>query len=263
MADPRQAALDEGLRQLGIAAGSLTMPNWEQHDQAIVAALDGLSRFYLHTDAATGLYDPAPIYLDRSRVVYGLIPSLVEPLIRFLVRESDRFDTWVKESDELPALEVVDWGRWMQRLRYYEKVTEEELAKGADQPSERLWTHVTAPLLQGLYPADKRAEFLAWGIQDPSVPSKPDVTTLPTEVFVTALHRELVDDVQEWLLAWSDAVKDFFQAVELALTRFVTKVGDAARSVGWSIAKAVLIGAAVLGGGYVVYRLVNEGQSDG
>lgn len=249
IAEPPPPELYAALQQLTIAAGFLNTVVWEWHAIAIPKAVEGLSQFYLHTEA-TGRYDPAPIYLDRDRRPLGLYPAAVEPLLDFLAKQTERLEAAVTDGKLGPA-SVPTLEHWKQRLAYYrEHLDQAVAATGATAPSEDLWRHVTAPLIQGLYPA----EFKGMGISDPSIPSKPDVTTVPTEIFVVLLGNSLVTDAQAWLLDWSDSVRAWRDQMIAALKRVL---GDAAEAAGDGALRALWwlgAGLALTGGGYLLYR---------
>lgn len=254
--DPTTPALAEALKQIEIAGGSLLFPDWEQHAAAIPAMVEALSRFYLHTEAPTGVFDPGPIYLDRSRKVWGLYPAALEPLLDLLARQTERLEVAVAEG-QLGLASATTLARWKQRLAIYRVALDQAVATtGRDAPSDALWTNVTAPLMQGIYPPS----FGAAGIINPLAPSKPDVTTVPTEIFVVALGDELVDDVQLWLVDWAESVdawKDStIAAVKAALAAIAKPLGDGFRWGLW-----LLGGAVVVGGGFLLVRALSKEKS--
>lgn len=214
--EPRLAL---ALEQLAAAAGDLDTPaTFEDHAAQIPVAVEALSRFYLHIDAQTGKYDAAPIYLDKSRIVFGLLPGAIAPLLDLLSVQTDR----LAALPQLPQLSVLPFKRWQQRLAHYRAVVTQELALGAYKPSERLFDKVTKPLMQGLY----GPEFASMGIVNPDVPSKPDVTTVATETFVVALESQLVSDTQKWLLGWTNAVNEWRSAMSGAISAAMAELGE-------------------------------------
>lgn len=218
MDDPRLA---EALSQLQLAYGLMMLPNWQQHAAAIPAAVHGLTQFFLHVDATTGEHHEAPIYLEQDRVVYGLLPAAVAPLVRLLQRQTLRLDAALAQGFSMPDTEAPAWAHWHDRLAAYVDVLEQELAAAPLAPSERLWREVTAPLLQGNYPA----HFGELGIVNPAVPSKSDVTTVPTTAFMVALQTQEVSGLQDWLLAWRGDLTSWLDETKQALARVAKSLG--------------------------------------
>lgn len=257
--DYRDPALHDALLSLMTAIGNMRVVDQETHDDAIVATVVGLSAFYLHTDAVTGQYHEDPIYLDRSRVVFGLLPGAVAPLIVLLERRSAEVGRAASRG-ELPASERLVWRHWTERLALYRAVLDAVVTEsGLDAPSDRLWTHVTAPLLQGLYPAD--VDWQKLGISDPSTPQKPDVVTLATTAFVTALDYELVDNIQRWLLEWDATIDAYGEAVRDWLVSFYEVVADLADDLkkgAFSVGRVILIGGGVLLAGFAGYKFLTR-----
>lgn len=209
-------------QQLRLAYGQLLLPDWQDHSAAIPAAVEALTQLYLHVDATTGDYDPRPIYLDLSRVVLGMMPRAVDPLVKLLELQTKLLDMALERGWTLPPAEAPAWAHWHDRLARYRASLDRALAKPTT-PSEALWDEVTSPLLQGLYPAD----FASLGIANPSSPSKPDVSTVPTTAFMVALQAQETDGLQTWLLTWREAIGDWFGQMEQALSELSTRIQKA------------------------------------
>lgn len=254
MPDVLHPALRRAVIELDRAAGGLNLVDQDQHDQGIVGAVDALNRFFLHIDATSGEYDPAPIYLDRSRVVFGLLPGAVEPLISFLERRSNAFTAWANESGDLPDTERHVWEGWIARLNHYRAIVDQVIAStGRNTPSELLFFQVVAPLVQGIYPTGPGApDWVAMGISDPAIKQKPDVVTLPTTIFVTALHLALVDNLQLWLLEWSSSVQTWVDDVTRWLDDLYRDVQDGL----WSVGKTFLLIGGLVGVGLLGWKTV-------
>ena len=211
--------LSTAMTQLQIAYGQLLLPDWQEHSAAIATATDALTQLYLHVDASTGAHHQAAIYLDTSRVVLGLIPRAVEPLLVLLERQTALLDMALEHGWPMPPAEAPAWAHWHERLARYRASLDRALASPTT-PSEALWDEVTAPLLQGIYPAD----FAALGITNPKVPSKPDVTTVPTTAFMVALQAQELSGVQTWLLSWREGLSSWRAEMEQALTQLLSKL---------------------------------------
>lgn len=238
----------QALARLEAASGDLHLADWQAHTSALADAVEGLSEFYLHVDATTGEHDPAPIYLDERRVVLGLIPLAVEPLVRLLQRQTAFLDRALAEGWTMPPTEETAWVQWHSRLGRYVASLERALAKPRE-PSEALWREVTAPLLQGLYPTD----FDTIGIVNPLVPSKPDVSTVATTAFMVALQTQETSRVQMWLLSWREGVSLWAHQTRAALRTWFEGVVDAAtvgaKEGARGVAKVLVVG--VVAGGLV------------
>ena len=209
-------------RQLQLAYGQLLLPDWQDHSAAIPAAVDGLTQLYLHVDATNGAYDPRRIYLDTTRVVLGMMPRAVEPLVKLLELQTKLLDMALERGWSMPPAEAPAWAHWHGRLARYRASLDRALATPTT-PSEVLWDEVTSPLLQGLYPPD----FTTLGIANPASPSKPDVSTVPTTAFMVALQAQETDSVQTWLLTWREAIGDWFGQMEQALSELSARIQDA------------------------------------
>ncbi len=236
---------EQALGRLEVAYGKLALPDWQEHASALADGVGGLSDFFLHVDAGTGVFDPAPIYLDPGRVVFGLIPSAVAPLVRLLQQQTSHLDLALANGWQLPPTEEPAWTHWHDRLARYVASLEQELAANPHAPSERLWREVTAPLIQGIYPAD----FDTLGIANPLVPSKPDVSTVPTTAFMVALQSQEVTRLQAWLLRWREGVGTWAHDTREMLRGWFQAAGDGVRDGFWTVAKVLTIG--VLAGGLV------------
>lgn len=243
-------ALAEALRQLEIAAGSMLSPVWEAHAEAIPKAVDGLSQFYLHT-TVDGHFSAEPIYLNPAKQVWGLVPAALEPLLDLLERQTERLSVAVAEG-RLGDASALTLKRWSQRLSFYRTSLD---SLPAYEPSEVLWTNVTAPLLQGLYPQS----FATMGIINPAVASKPDVTTVPTELFVVALGDSLVDNVQVWLTDWTESVQAWKEQMVSAIENTLAEVGGAVKE-GARVGAWILGAGVVLGGGWLLWRALKKGN---
>ena len=244
---------EQALARLDLAFGTLQLPDWQAHASALADAIAALSDFYLHVDVTTGAYDPAPIYLDRSRVVFGLIPEAVAPLVRLLQRQTQMLDLALQNGWRLPPTEEPAWAHWHNRLGRYVSALERALVSPRI-PSEALWRDVTAPLLQGLYPAD----FDVLGIANPGVASKPDAASVPTTAFMVALQTQETSRVQTWLLRWREdtgiwghemreMLRGWFEAAKLAVRQGVS-----------TTAKVLVIGAAVGGLGWFTWKALRS-----
>lgn len=230
----RQAALSLALAALDRAAGSFNAPDWDDHAKAVPDAVAALSALYMHTDALTGESSvckpgddpcPTPFYLDRTRVVFGLVPITMAPLLELLEEQTLRLMDWQLSTGKMPASSQIAMARWGERLAYYKAELAAAMAEGPTKPSERLWTNVTAPLLQGIY----TPMFKDMGIVNPAVRSKPDVVTPAVETFVVALGQDLVGPVQQWLLGWGDQLDAFRQRMADAIQALVDNAGDKLR----------------------------------
>jgi hypothetical protein len=221
MSDER---LRQALEKLALAEGGLALADWQDHPAAVGDAVEALSDFFMHVDVLTGEYDPAPIYLDTSRVVFGLIPAAVEPLVRLLQQQTAELDLALEDDLRLSEHDEPRWRRWHDRLTRYVVRLEAELAHPL-QPSERLWREVTAPLLQGIYPAD----FDQLGIINPTRRSKPDVTTVMTTAWLAAMHTQQVSRFQAWLLRWHDAITTWTYETKLALRAVIEALREGVR----------------------------------
>lgn len=243
------------LQQVQLAYGKLSLPDWQQHASAVADAVEGLAQLYMHVDAKTGQYHDEPIYLDPKRVVLGLIPRAVEPLVKLLSVQTRFLDTALENGWRMPDNEAPAWAKWHDRLARYR--TALELERGAmDKPSERLWRSVTAPLLQGIYPAD----FGALGIVNPLVPSKPDVATVPTTAFMVALQTDEVGPLQSWLLSWRESIGTWLYEAREAITSVFSALAEGAQEGARKIGRGVVMGALVLGLGFVGWQVVSSNK---
>ena len=246
----------EALARLEVAYGKLTLPDWQAHSSALADAVGGLSDFYLHVDATTGAYDSAPIYLDGKRVVFGLIPAAVAPLVRMLQEQTAHLDLALANGWQLPPTEEPAWHHWHDRLSRYVISLERELANPG-QPSERLWREVTAPLLQGIYPLD----FDVLGIANPLIPSKPDVSTVPTTAFMIALQSQEVGRAQAWLLHWREGVGVWAHGVRTVLRSWFEAASEGVRSGISTVAKVLTVGALAGGLAWLVWTVAHSPSS--
>lgn len=248
---------EQALGRLDIAYGKLALPDWQEHASALADAVGGLSEFYLHVDAQTGVHDSAPIYLDSNRVVFGLVPAAVAPLVRMLQEQTSHLDLALANGWQLPPTEEPAWDHWHDRLARYVNSLERELAH-PNQPSERLWREVTAPLIQGIYPAD----FDTLGIANPLVPSKPDVSTVPTTAFMVALQSQEVGRVQAWLLRWREGVGLWAYTLRETLRSWFQAIGDGARAGLWGAAKVVTFGVVAGGVAWVIWKVATTSANE-
>jgi hypothetical protein len=235
-------SLEHALLRLKLAYGALSLPDWQAHAAAVADAVQALTDLLLHVDAHTGRYHLEPIYLDTERVVLGMIPAAVAPLLRLLERQTAMLDLAIDNGWLLPPAEAPAWAHWHERLRHYVAALEHELGK-PQTPSEFLWRQVTAPLIQGIYPAS----FDKLGIANPKVPSRPDVATVPTTAFMVALQSQEVDRVQTWLLRWREDLGQWVHDTREAIRSVFAAAGEGVRS-GVRRAAGVLTVVAVLGG---------------
>ena len=244
------------LRRVELAYGKLTLPDWQQHASALADAVEALVDLYLHVDAKTGQYHEEPIYLDPQRVVLGLIPKAVEPLVRLMVKQTQLLDTAIENGWRIPDTEVDAWAHWHERLDRYIFALERHRPL-FDQPSEDLWNEVTAPLLQGRYPAD----FDKLGIVNPKVPSKPDVATVPTTAFMVALQTDEVGLIQSWLLSWREGIGTWMYEAKAAITSLFAAAGKGVREGARKVARGLTV--AVLTGGvlFLGWQAVSSGAA--
>jgi hypothetical protein len=244
------------LRQVELAYGQLTLPDWQQHAFALADAIRGLSDVYMHIDAKTGQYESEPIYLDPQRTVLGLIPRAVEPLVRLLATQTQVLDSAIADGWRIPDTEVPAWAHWHDRLARYVAVLEKHRS-ALDQPSEQLWREVTAPLLQGIYPAD----FAKLGIVNPNVPSKPDVGTVPTTAFMVALETDEVGVIQAWLLSWREGIGTWMYEAKAAITSVLAAAGEGVREGTRKVARGLTV--AVLTGGalFIGWQALQSGAA--
>jgi hypothetical protein len=247
----------QALGRLDIAYGKLALPDWYEHASALADAVGGLSDFYLHVDAKTGVYESAQIHLDPKRVVFGLIPAAVAPLVRMLQEQTSHLDLALANGWQLPPTEEPAWNHWHDRLARYVSSLERELAN-PNQPSERLWREVTAPLIQGIYPVD----FDTIGIANPLVPSKPDVSTVPTTAFMVALQSQEVGRVQAWLLRWREDVGLWAYNLREMLRSWFQAVADGARAGFWTTAKVVTVGVLASGMAWVIWKVASTSADE-
>jgi len=247
--------LTVALRQVELAYGKLSLPDWQQHSAALAEAVGGLVDLYLHVDARTGAYDPAPIYLDRQRVVLGLIPRAVEPLVRLLEAQTRFLDRALENGWRLPDTEASAWHDWHGRLARYIQ-TLERARSADDKPSEELWREVTAPLLQGLYPAD----FAKLGIVNPSVPSKPDVATVPSTAFMVALQSDEVGPLQSWLLSWREGIGTWMYDAKAAIKAVLNAAVEGATQGARKVARGFVMVALAGGLAFVGVRALRNHQ---
>ena len=245
---------EQALRRLELAYGHLELPDWQEHASALADAVGSLSEFYLHVDATTGVHEAAPIYLDSKRVVFGVIPAAVAPLVRLLQEQTAHLDLALANGWQLPPTEEPAWHHWHDRLARYVNSLERELAQSDPQkPSERLWREVTAPLIQGIYPLD----FDMLGIANPLIPSKPDVSTVPTTAFMVALQSQEVGRLQAWLLRWREGVGMWAHTTREALRSWFEAAGDGAREGLRGVAKVVTIGLVAGGTAWVIWKVAS------
>lgn len=248
---------EQALGRLDVAYGKLALPDWHEHASALADAVGGLSDFYLHVDATTGAFDRAPIYLDRTRVVFGVIPAAVAPLVRMLQEQTTHLDLALANGWQLPPTEEPGWNHWHDRLARYVASLERELAQ-PNQPSERLWREVTAPLIQGIYPAD----FDTLGIANPLIPSKPDVSTVPTTAFMVALQSQEVSRVQAWLLRWREGVGLWAYTLRETLRAWFQAIEDGGRAGLWSTARIVTAGVVAGGVAWVIWKVASTSTNE-
>ena len=241
------------VEQLELAYGSLTLPDWHQHTVALADAVGGLSEFFLHVDATTGAHEPQPIYLDTTRVVFGLIPAAVAPLVRMMQRQTAALDLALDNGWQLPPTEEPAWRHWHDRLARYVRSLERELANPTE-PSERLWREVTAPLIQGIYPLD----FDVLGIGNPLSPSKPDIATVPTTAFMVALQSQEVDRLQGWLLRWRENVGVWIHETRAAIDMILKAAAEGTRSGFHRAAKVLTLGVVAGGLAWTMWKVANR-----
>lgn len=236
--------IDIALSKVTAAAGSLIHYDPQAGAVALVEAVGGLSDVYLHIDAATGEYDPGPIWQDPDRVLLADLPVTVAPLVALVADQTARVDAAIGGGDwTMPASEVAAWQRWKTRLVHYQAVLAEEKAKGPTVASKRLYREVSGPLVSGVYPAG----WEPFGIH--STHGVPDAVRVAITVHQIALQHQLVSPFHQWLAdswmgEWSSSLQRWSSDVGNAIRKAFERLGDAAAT-GIATVGKVLVGGAV------------------